>query len=248
MPNLPTHIHFSLRALGDVLGSDIKGNLPAYIFGSTAPDIRAITKKDRSVYHFVALDFSEVGEGPKNLTREYPSWSDLSTKSAESRAFIAGYVSHLILDETWITKIFRPYFESSHIYPGRIQSLVMDRAMQLELDRAYWGSMKPHLSDIQRYGIDLDIDFLNGEPLDNWRDWILRLLGADFSWDRLLFMAKRIAKGEDSCQAIEYAEEFVSNPERSIENMLSALPKGIIHDFEELATSNIVNSVNRFMR
>lgn len=248
MPNLPTHIHFSLRALGDILGLDVKGNLPAYLFGSTAPDIRAITKKDRSVYHFVALDFSEVGEGPENLTREYPSWSDLSNTSAESRAFIAGYVSHLILDETWITKMFRPYFENSHMFPRRFQALVMDRAMQLELDREYWGSMKPHLADIQKYRVDLDIDFLNGEPLNSWRDWILRLLGADFSWDRLLFMAKRIAKGKDSHPAIAYAEEFISDPEQSIENMLNGLPKGILHDFEELATNNIVNSVNRFIR
>ena len=124
----------------------------------------------------------------------------------------------------------------------------MDRAMQLELDRTYWGSMKPYLADIQKYRVGLDIDFLNGEPLRSWRDWILRLLGADFSWDRLLFMAKRIAKGEDSHPATAYAEEFITDPEQRIEDMLNGLPKGILHDFEELATANIVNSVNRFIR
>ncbi|GIS64446.1 MAG: hypothetical protein CM1200mP3_06940 [Chloroflexota bacterium] len=33
-------------------------------------------------------------------------------KILKTRAFMAGYASHLILDETWITSMFRRYFST----------------------------------------------------------------------------------------------------------------------------------------
>ena len=56
MPNLPTHIFFALDAIND-LNVDFLGEyIEPYMLGATSPDIRALTKKDRAIYHFV--DFS----------------------------------------------------------------------------------------------------------------------------------------------------------------------------------------------
>ena len=38
-------------------------NMGCYLLGSTAPDVRVITRKGREPYHFAPLDFDEVGAG-----------------------------------------------------------------------------------------------------------------------------------------------------------------------------------------
>ena len=87
MPNLPTHIYFALNSLDDIKVDFLKEQTPAYMLGSTSPDIRAITKKNRSVYHFVELDFESVGEGISNLKSQYPKWGNLSNCDDETKAF-----------------------------------------------------------------------------------------------------------------------------------------------------------------
>ena len=136
MPNLQTHIHFAIEAGSDIESDSIESNFSAYLVGSTTPDMRAITKKDRSVYHFVNLDFKGIGEGLSNLATSHPKWLNLANVDNETRAFMAGYASHLILDETWVTLMFRPYFQDSKLFPDPSKDLVMDMAMQLGMSIA----------------------------------------------------------------------------------------------------------------
>ena len=247
MPNLPTHIHFAIEAGSYIESDSIESNFSAYLVGSTTPDMRAITKKDRSVYHFVNLDFKGIGEGLSNLVTSHPKWSNLANVDNETRAFMAGYASHLILDETWVTLMFRPYFQDSKLFPDPAKALVMDRAMQLGLDKFNWMSMKPYLSDMQDYRLGVDVDFLESEPVEDWKNWIFRLLGADFTWERLLFMATRISRGDETHPAIRYANEFIANPEEMFDDLIHTLPEGVLNEFENAAVSNIQKHVNRFI-
>lgn len=247
MPNLPTHIHFSSEAVSHIPGLDKELHLGAFIFGATAPDMRALTKKDRAVYHFVNLDFEEVGEGIRNLIGKYPEWGSLSSTNLEAKSFVAGYASHLILDETWITSMFRPYFGNALIFPEKIHGLVMDRAVQLSLDKAHWNSMKPYLNSIEAYKSPVKVDFLYAEPLDEWRKWILNLLMADFSWERLRFMANRISRNQESNGATESADEFLARPESKLLDVLGLLPSGAIENFARVGNCNIVSALNRLL-
>ena len=119
MPNLPTHIHFSYQSIGKYNGLDLNNNLAIYLFGATAPDIRVITKQDRSVYHFVQLDFDRVGDGIRNMKNLHPLLDNLNTYDEHTRSFMAGYASHLILDETWITTMFRPFFSDTSLFGNK---------------------------------------------------------------------------------------------------------------------------------
>ena len=83
-------------------------NMGCYLLGSTAPDVRVITRKGREPYHFAPLDFDEVGAGIAGLYGEHPQL--VETVHGPTRSFMAGYMTHLILDETWITRMDRPLF------------------------------------------------------------------------------------------------------------------------------------------
>ena len=87
------------------------------------------------MYHFAGLDFEEVGAGISGMAAAYPDLFDLSRLEEQTQAFLAGYVSHLVLDETWITEMFRRYFGNAEVFGDNVTGQVMDRALQIELDR-----------------------------------------------------------------------------------------------------------------
>ena len=123
----------TLTVLGNM--ALVHKNLGQYLLGSTAPDIRVITKKPRSQYHFVNLDFSSVGDGLKAFYDAYPQLCDTAGLPSEQVAMIAGYLSHLVADETWITKMYRSYFNENQLFQSKLEAKLFDRVAQLTMDR-----------------------------------------------------------------------------------------------------------------
>ena len=248
MPNLPTHIHFSYQSIGKYNGLDLNNNLAIYLFGATAPDIRVITKQDRSVYHFVQLDFDRVGDGIRNMTTLYPPLNNININDEHTRSFMAGYASHLILDETWITTMFRPFFSDTSLFGNKSQGLILDRALQMYLDKSHWNTLDRNLPYIESCEINIEVEFLKNEPIEDWRNWISKLLNREFSWDRLEFMASRIAKGDNDHPAIGLAKDFISDPDGGIGHILEKLPDGILEDFSSESLKNINKALNEFIQ
>ena len=246
MPNLPTHIHYSYESIGKYNGLDLNSNMAIYLFGATAPDIRVITKQDRSVYHFVDLDFDRVGDGIKNMKILHPILNNLNSSDEHTRSFMAGYASHLILDETWITTMFRPFFADTSLFGNKSQGLMWDRALQMYLDKSHWNTLDQNLPRIASCEINIEVEFLKNEPIEDWRNWISKLLNRKFSWDRLEFMASRIAKGDNSHPAIGLAKDFISDPDGGIDDILEKLPDGILEEFSSESLKNIDNALGEF--
>ena len=232
-------MHFAMKIIGKYGDLDFSSNTPEFILGSTSPDIRVITKKDRSIYHFVSLDFERLGDGLRNMQEKHGAWKQIHGKDLKSRAFMAGYASHLILDETWITSMFRRYFSDNRIFIDSFEGLVMDRALQLELDRRYWSEMGSNLQSFGNADTDINVLFLQNEPIAEWQSWVTSLLDREFSWDRLLFMAKRISKGHTDHPAVAITNEFVSDPNAGIDLILNKLPSGVLDQFAEESRTNM---------
>src|SRR3546814_8038391 len=103
--------------------------------GSTAPDSRVITRRDREETHFFTLHDLSDQDSVTRMFRENPSLAMPSGLDAATTAFIAGYLTHLVLDETFIREIYRPHFGALSEINGDPKSNVLDRAIQYELDR-----------------------------------------------------------------------------------------------------------------
>ena len=110
MPSLGSHMARS-RAVADRLRlPEIDADRGAFYLGSTAPDIRVITRMDRRVTHFFELD--ELGD-QDSVSRMFEAHPGLATPAgldAATTAFIAGYLTHLVLDEAFINDVYRPHF------------------------------------------------------------------------------------------------------------------------------------------
>src|SRR5262245_51329326 len=133
----PPVLHMSLaKMLADRLAlSGLDDERGAYYLGSTAPDIRVITRLERQSTHFFDLEKFGHQDSVEAMFSAYPDLKDRAKVSAGTASFLGGYMSHLILDEGWISQVYRPLFGERSPLEGTQRANVMDRVIQFELDR-----------------------------------------------------------------------------------------------------------------
>lgn len=245
MPNPTTHIQMAYRAALLLNAPTIEKNIGCYLLGSTAPDVRVITKKGRDPYHFAPLDFREVGAGMTGLFDQHPEL--VTIDHGPTRAFVAGYISHLILDETWIIKMYRLYFGVDGVFDSEVQGAVMDRAVQLELDSNVTRDFDERLADLAKFDGVVNVPFIETETLAEWHRWVTDFVAQEFSWGRLRFMARRIAKGDESHPAHRIADEFVRGMPGTLDRLHEVVPTQKIEDFKQYATAKMARRVEEYL-
>jgi hypothetical protein len=194
MPPLGLHMTIA-RDLADGLASPLlDSERGAYYLGSTTPDIRVITRWDRQRTHFFdLLDFSEQ-DGVARLFDAEPGLRDAHRIDAATAGFIAGYISHLVLDESYIVQIYRPIFgERSELGSNDLANL-MDRLLQFEMDRRDRENVE-QVAEIQNElaasTVEVAVDFIARETLLKWRDVSVDVLSHPPNWERFGTMARR---------------------------------------------------------
>ena len=148
MPNLRAHIDIAHRAAERLAHPTLDANMGCFLFGSTSPDIRVITRRGREVYHFAELDFEALGSGIEGLFSAHPGLKRTGEHNEQTVAFVCGYLTHLIVDESWIVDMYRPYFGNREVFGDSAKGNVYDRALQLELDRQ--STRPPDAADLLR--------------------------------------------------------------------------------------------------
>jgi hypothetical protein len=231
VPNLATHITFAneLNKSEKLIDNHDKG---IYLLGSTTPDIRVLTKEPREKYHFVSLNFDNIGDGINNMMQQFPVLQDMS-QTNQLKPFLAGYFSHLILDETWITKIFRPLFGKDSNFKNNIYGRILDRAIQLKLEEEARLSFSPLLDLIRNSTLIDNIPFIDSIILKQWRSWVVNFLDKPFTWDRLNFMAKRVAANQEINEALSISQKFLNNMPNSIKELELIVPPKEILKFKK---------------
>src|SRR3712207_134164 len=133
----PIFLHMAIardieRRLGQAAITDERG---AYYLGATTPDIRVLTREDRARTHFFDLNVYDHQDSVAELFRQHPDLAKPEHLSSETAAFMAGYLTHLSLDERYIYDVYRPYFGQHSALGGDLVANTMDRLLQFELDR-----------------------------------------------------------------------------------------------------------------
>ena len=260
MPNLPVHIQLAVEAASQIGASDLHSNLGYFCLGSTSPDIRAITKRARSEYHFVELDFKTIGEGVNAMFAAYPDLMDAAEHDGATRAFVAGYIAHLLTDETYIVRMFRPHFGEAGVFEDLTLAKVFDRALQLDLDRQVWRDVQHIVADVDMIPCNVSVGFLPRSDLTAWTEWVYRVVEGGFSWERLRFMARRIAAldapgdalgdalGNDGNNpAYGHAERFLDSVPESLKSLYDLVPKSRIDEFKSEVTDTVAAGLREYL-
>ncbi len=249
MPNLPMHIYLADQVAEQLDRGYVFDHLGAYYLGSTAPDIRAMTRWPREQTHFAPLSVEEVGTGTSTMFRMHPELQE--DMSPASRAFLAGYVCHLASDEVWITSVFRPHFdtaEESCLTGDQVEANIWDRAMQLDMDR----QALPQISGdshpekwLPCSDHNVSMPFFEEGLLGEWKDRVGRFQVWEFTWERLKGALNRLYRDDEDVQ--KTVERFIEGMPRNMEELYEKVPEANVSAYQERALAATIAQVREFV-
>ena len=228
MPNLPAHLHLAHQAASQLGHPVVDRHRGPFLLGSTTPDIRAMTKWPRDQTHFAPLSVDRVGAGVDGMFRAHPYLLH-SSLSAPTRAFVAGYINHIVADESWILSVYAPCFSNQDGPDSQMQSNLWDRAIQLDMDREARAAMDDMLevrSLLDGADEDVEVGFIEGDTLSRWCDWVKEFNSWEFTWERLQRAMRRMY-GDDE-DAARMTQLFIEDMPQSLEYVYSVVsPEGL---------------------
>ncbi|MBI2918326.1 MAG: zinc dependent phospholipase C family protein [Chloroflexi bacterium] len=178
----------------------------SFYLGSTAPDIRLLTGTAREETHFYDLGRLKGESGTVALFRAHPNLAPGTGLDDASRAFVAGYLSHLHTDEVWISEVWQPYFGASKEDSSAITQM-LDRALQYELDLR---EREPSTMEAVRSALGSDsatpaVPFLDSESLARWREFVASATRRERSWEQFSQYAREflVAQGKVTKEAVD---------------------------------------------
>ncbi len=194
MPTPFTHLASAQVLLADGglppdLRARLQADLPAFLLGSIAADGHGGTRLRREDTHFYRYDQPISSPLPAVMLSQYPELA--APTSAEQRAFVAGYVGHLALDEVWTEAVMRPYFiepvwgnSSERFLALNLLLIGMDERDRANLQPAF-GEVLPNASPAGW------LPFLPDEALRAWRDIVARQLAPGAASETLDIISAR---------------------------------------------------------
>jgi hypothetical protein len=208
MPPLGLHMSLALRLGSELALRDLGEHEGEYLLGSTAPDIRVLTKWDRKLTHFFDIDDHGEQHAIHGLFAAQPQVADARLLDEPTRAFMAGYLTHLEMDESWILDIYRPYFGKNSPLGGDSRANVLDRILQYELERSTREDrdfVHACAQSLEKAVLDIECGFLDRETLLRWRELNLEIAVRPPDWDRFRHTASRhlMAAGIETVEAID---------------------------------------------
>lgn len=249
MPPLCLHLGIAKEAAELLHHSIIDQNLGSYLVGATLPDVHLIIGASREETHFFDLEKECLESGATLIFEAYPNLAKGSKLDAKTRSFVSGYLSHLVSDEIWIVDIYRPFFSSSSPLSGDPMANMLDRVLQFELDRRERED-KRRMEEIRGQIYDweprVDIGFIDGPTLREWRDFICTAATREPTWAFFRFFAQRFSLPRQKIDA-EQLEQFLSSMPARLEWAIKYVTQERLTAFREKAISESVAIAKEYL-
>ena len=93
----------------------------------------------------------------------------------------------------------------------------------------------------------LDLGFLPDGAVTEWRLWVVEFLERDFSWERLRFMARRIARGDEAHPAHAVADELLRSTPESLETMFEVVSRDELQEFARRSVDTMCEHLEAYL-
>lgn len=219
MPLIYYHLSIASEAAETLESPILLNNLECYLGGAISPDAHFVGNVSRLHTHFFDLADDDEQSGPDLLFQQHPCFSDGSELEDRTRAFIVGYVSHLIVDDAWTTDIYRPFFGKNSPLGGDTAANMLDRMLQYETDRRERLD-KPKLAAIREkihgWDADMDIGIVDNTALCNWRDFVWATTVREVNYADLRLFTQSFLVSRERV-GVDQAELFLKDMPNKIE-------------------------------
>jgi len=228
----------------------VEENRGSYYLGSTAPDIRFFITSGREETHFLPLDSEEGASGVERMFEVYPELVEDANLSAATKSFVAGYLSHLVTDEAWIYRIYRPFFGKSSPLGGDPMANLLDRVLQFELDRQERLNSSS-ISTIRRDLLDstagIAVGFIDRFSLERWREFVSIATTRKSNQEDFRFFAERYLIWMREI-APEEQKTFFASFDARVEQVLRMVPEEPLRAFREQSIEDSVRVAEEYLR
>ncbi len=249
MPPITLHMVVARNIALELGHGAVPADSGAYLLGATSPDIRVITKQDRLSTHFFDLNEHDHQDSVSSFLLTYGNLALPENLNADTRAWATGYVTHLVMDEQYITGINRPFFAQHEALGGAMRANVMDRLLQFDLDRTYGNDpeLKRDLCGALAFTVEgIEAGFLDSETLERWRQVSFDVAGRAMDWERMRGMISnhlRFAGLEEG----ETLGEFLDSLPELLNETIAHITSDEIEAFVSRATDAARQAVERYL-
>ncbi|MEE9277092.1 MAG: zinc dependent phospholipase C family protein [Dehalococcoidia bacterium] len=249
MPPLVTHMVAARRAAAQLAPEVADGGAGEYLLGATSPDIRVLTGWERARTHFFDLESEEHQDSVAKFFEAHPQLRDASAVSAGTRAWTCGFLTHIVMDEIYITDLYRPYFGRRSRMGGTERANLLDRVLQYELDRREredQESMAELRGALFACAIDIDSGFIDREMLEQWRDVSASISEHPPDWERFSYIASRHLKRVGIQTESDY-QDFLDEIPEMLEESLRSVGAAEVEAFFERVTERSVACLREYL-
>jgi hypothetical protein len=145
----------------------------AFFFGHIAPDVQVISHQPRAVTHFFTVPLSSLRPAYEQMLATHPGLARPFALSVDQAAFLAGYLSHLLLDECWVREVFQPIFGPQQTWGDWRERLLLHNVLRAWLDRRDRHRVPDGIGDLLRQAEPRGwLPFVTDDNLCRWRDLV----------------------------------------------------------------------------
>ncbi len=194
----------------------------AFLLGNIAADARVNSGIKRADTHFYTYDEPLRDHAWRVMLARHPVLQ--TAISPDQRAFLAGYVAHLAMDEVWMLDLLRDYFFDAQWRDHKFRFLMLHILLTRidERDNALLEAW--HAPTLQAAQPADWLPFMSTADLMAWRDFIhLQLVSGS---QTLAVLGKRVNKTPDEFRAI------LDSPERLQADLWDHVPPAIVEQVE----------------
>jgi hypothetical protein len=179
MPTPFTHLRVAQQLLADPQvpahwRDGLRESVSAFFLGNIAADARVSSGLKRADTHFYAYDVPMIDHPWRVMLAQHP----VMPCSAAHRAFLAGYVAHLSMDEVWTLDMMKPYFVEQTWGRDRKFRFFMLHILLIYLDERDLAALdRDAAADVLEQARPDDwLPFMPDADLCAWRDFIAEQL------------------------------------------------------------------------
>ena len=229
--------------------SVLEANLGSYLVGSISPDVHFVSGISRQQTHFFALDEEHCASGSIAIFQQHPYLSSGSDIDEHTRAFVAGYLSHLVTDEAWIVDIYRPFFGEASPMGADPLANVFDRLLQFDIDRREredTARLESIRGQVCNWEPAVSIGFIDSSDLRKWRDFGCATASRGASLEDFPVYARNFLLPSNKIGA-EKLEPFLSTIYDKLEWAIQYVTPGRLSAFREKAISQSVAAAREYL-
>ncbi len=249
MPTPIQHLVIAEEILsGSALPAAARGLLAsqrgAFLFGTVAPDVQSVSGQPREATHFFVMPPppGELAPAHQVMLTRHPLLACADRLTPAQAAFIAGYLTHLRLDELWIAYVFGPCFGLEAGWGTFRERLMIHNVLRTWLDRRDGVWLKCDVwSTLMQVEPREWLPFVSDTHLRTWRDEIAAELIPGAPIHTLEVFAARLAVPPADFR------RMLDSPEEMQQRVFAHLRPGCVEQFYSDARSESVRLIKDYL-